>query len=143
VIKLAHVCIESSDLEATERYYACLGLRRQFEFRNRQGMLVGYYLRFDDRSFIEVIRVEAVRQEGAVRHFAIEADDLDAVRQRLIAAGFDASERRLEGDHAWMVTSRDPNGVYIEVQQYSAASLQLRGGVCTVDYVPRPRAAPA
>jgi hypothetical protein len=40
MIKLAHVCIESADLEATERYYACLGLARQFEFRNPQGLLV-------------------------------------------------------------------------------------------------------
>ena len=31
---LAHVCIESRDLEATEKFYRVLGLERQFEFRN-------------------------------------------------------------------------------------------------------------
>lgn len=139
--KLAHVCIESADLDATERFYGCLGLRRQFEFRNAQGLLVGYYLRFDDQTFIEVIHVEAVREEGAVRHFAIETDDVAALRQRLLAAGFDASEPRLAGDHAWMVSLRDPNGIFIELQQYTARSLQLRGGTCLVDYVPRPRGA--
>ena len=140
MIKLAHVCIESADLEATERFYECLGLRRQFEFRNPAGLLIGYYLKFDDQTFLEVIRVEQVRAEGAVRHFAIECDDVAALRARLAAAGFDASERRLGEDHTWMVTCRDPNGVFIELHQYGPDSMQQHGGVCLIDYVPRPRA---
>jgi len=136
--KLAHVCIESADLEATERFYACLGLRRQFEFRNRAGLPIGYYLKFDDRTYLEVIRVEQVRDEGAVRHFAIEADDLEALRAQLLAAGFAASERHLGEDHTWMVTCRDPNGVFVELHQYGERSMQLEGGVCVLDYVPRP-----
>lgn len=140
MIKLAHVCIESADLDATERYYGCLGLRRQFEFRNPAGLLIGYYLKFDDRTFLEVIRVQSVRAEGAVRHFAIESDDIGALRERLIAAGFAASERRLGEDHTWMVTSRDPNGVFIELHQYDQKSMQQHGGVCLIDYVPRPAA---
>jgi catechol 2,3-dioxygenase-like lactoylglutathione lyase family enzyme len=140
MIKLAHVCIESADLDATERFYECLGLRRQFEFRNPAGLLVGYYLKFDDETFLEVIRVEAVRAEGTVRHFAIESDDVSALRARLLAAGFEAGEKRLGADHTWMVTCRDPNGVFIELHQYDARSMQRHGGVCLVDYVPRPRA---
>jgi len=140
VIKLAHVCIESADLDATERFYGCLGLRRQFEFRNPAGLLIGYYLKFDDETFLEVIRVEAVRDEGAVRHFAIESDDIEGLRQRLLAAGFAASERRLGGDATWMVTCRDPNNVFIELHQYDEQSMQQHGGVCVIDYVPRPRA---
>lgn len=139
MIKLAHVCIESADLEATERFYECLGLRRQFDFRNPAGLLVGYYLRFDDETFLEVIRVEAVRPEGAVRHFAIESDDIAALRARLLAAGFAAAEKRLGGDHTWMVTCRDPNGVLIELHEYDDRSMQRHGGTCVVDYVPRPR----
>jgi glyoxylase I family protein len=141
VIKLAHVCIESADLDATERFYACLGLRRQFDFRNPAGLLVGYYLRFDDETFLEVIRVEGVRAEGAVRHFAIESDDVEGLRGRLLAAGFEAGKKRLGGDHTWMVTCRDPSGVFIELHQYDARSMQRHGGVCVVDYVPRPRTA--
>jgi catechol 2,3-dioxygenase-like lactoylglutathione lyase family enzyme len=44
--KLAHVCIESNDLQATEAFYRVLGLERRFEFRNLQGELVGFYLAF-------------------------------------------------------------------------------------------------
>jgi catechol 2,3-dioxygenase-like lactoylglutathione lyase family enzyme len=135
--KLAHVCIESADLDATERYYECLGLRRQFEFRNNAGLLVGYYLKFDNDTFIEVIRVQRVRPEGGVRHFAIEADDVAALRDALIAAGFEASDKRLGEDNTWMVTTRDPNGIFIELHQYDTQSMQQHGGTCRVDYEPR------
>jgi len=138
--RLAHVCIESADLDATERFYACLGLRRRFEFRNPRGLLIGFYLQFADRSFIEVIRVEEARCEGAVRHFAIESDDVGALRTKLLEAGFDAGEKRLGEDHTWVVTCRDPNGVFIELHEYGPDSMQLNGGVCLIDYNPRPRA---
>ena len=135
--KLAHVCIESADLEATERFYACLGLRRQFEFRNPSGLLIGYYLKFDNETFIEVIRVKRVRPEGAVRHFAIESEDIDALRMGLLAAGFEASDKRLGEDNTWMVTTHDPNGVFIELHEYDTNSMQQQGGVCVIDYEPR------
>jgi catechol 2,3-dioxygenase-like lactoylglutathione lyase family enzyme len=138
MIKLAHVCIESADLEETERFYTCLGLQRQFEFRNLQDLLIGYYLRFDDQTFLEVIRVCASRPEGGVRHFAVESDDIESLRARLLAAGYEASERRLGGDHTWMVTCRDPNGVFIELHQYDRLSMQQHGGTCVIDYQPRP-----
>jgi catechol 2,3-dioxygenase-like lactoylglutathione lyase family enzyme len=137
VIKLAHVCIESADLQATEAFYACLGLQRQFEFRNLAGLLIGYYLKFDDETFLEVIRVERVRDEGAVRHFAIESDDVEELRRKLIDAGFDATGKRLGEDHTWMVTCRDPNGIFIELHEYGARSMQRHGGICLIDYVPR------
>lgn len=135
--KLAHVCIESADLEATERYYECLGLRRQFDFRNKAGLLVGYYLKFDNETFIEVIRVQRVRPEGGVRHFAIESNDVEALRERLIAAGFEASDKRLGEDNTWMVTTHDPNDIFIELHQYDTQSMQQHGGTCVVDYEPR------
>ena len=137
MLKLAHVCIESADLDATKRYYECLGLRRQFEFRNKSGVLVGFYLKFDNETFIEVIRVQRVRPEGGVRHFAIEADDVEALRERLIAAGFEASDKRLGEDNTWMVTTHDPNGIFIELHQYDTQSMQQHGGTCVVDYEPR------
>ena len=80
---LAHVCIEVRDLEATEAFYNVLGLRRQFEFRNLQGELVGFYLAFPNRTYIEVIKVPTAGGEGNIRHFAIEVDDVDGLYQGL------------------------------------------------------------
>lgn len=136
MIKLAHVCIETSDLAATERFYACLGLGKQFEFRNRENMLVGFYLKFDNLTFLEVILVRQIRKEGTIRHFAMECENVDEARNALLAAGYEASEKHLGEDNTYMVTCKDPNGVFIELHQYDRKSMQLIGGTCIVDYTP-------
>ena len=134
--KLAHVCIESNDLEGTEAFYRVLGLERRFEFRNLQGELVGFYLAFADQTFIEVIRTNKPGPEGIIRHFAIEVDDIDEVYSRLQKHAISVTEKQQAKDHLWMITCRDPNGIFIELQQYTAQSMQLVGGVCEVDYQP-------
>ncbi len=136
MIKLAHVCIESSDLDATERFYSLLGMSRQFDFRNFQGEPIGYYLHFGDRSFLEVVRVASVKPEGRVMHFAIETTEIDALRGRLAHAGYNPTEKELGADQTWVVTCRDPSGIFIELQQYAENSMQLRGGICLIDYTP-------
>ncbi len=133
---LAHVCIESKDLEATEQFYRVLGLNRQFEFRNKQNELVGFYLAFGNGTYIEVIKNNNVRGEGVVRHFAMEVDNVDEAYEELIKAGYGATKKELAGDHNWMITCNDPNGVFIELQQYTVKSMQRVGGICEVDYQP-------
>jgi len=135
-VRLAHVCIETADLDATENFYALLGMRRRFEFRNRSGALVGFYLAFDNLTFIEVIEVRDPAPVGRLRHFAIEVDDVDDARARLAAGGIEVSEKRLARDRQWMITCNDPNGIFIELQQYTEDSMQRVGGVCEVDYDP-------
>lgn len=134
--KLAHVCIETSDLKITEAFYRVLGLERQFEFRNLQGELVGFYLAFGNRTFIEVIKTSKPKSEGVIKHFAIEVEDIDEAYKVLVESGIDVSEKELAKDHLWMITVTDPNGIFIELQQYTADSMQLVGGVCEVDYQP-------
>jgi catechol 2,3-dioxygenase-like lactoylglutathione lyase family enzyme len=134
---LAHVCIETADLARTEAFYAVLGLTRRYEFRNQHDDLVGFYLAFPgSATYIEVIKVREPRRTGVVRHFAIEADDVEAVHERLVAAGIAAEKPVLEKDRTLMITCHDPNGVFIEIQQYTHESMQTRGGVCRVDYTP-------
>ena len=65
--KLAHVCIESMDLRATEDFYALLGMQRRFEFRNQDDELVGFYLAFDNQTYIEVRRIRMRRRTSRVR----------------------------------------------------------------------------
>lgn len=135
--RLAHVCIETDDLERCEAFYAVLGLARRYEFRNRQDELVGFYLAFPgSATYVEVIKVLKPRKTGVVRHFAIEVDDVEAAREGLIAAGIETGEPVLEKDRTMMITCHDPNGIFIEIQQYTDESMQTRGGVCRVDYTP-------
>ncbi len=134
--KLAHVCIETQDLDKTESFYRGLGLRRQFDFRNKDGLLVGFYLAFENESFVEVVLNRKPQDEGVIKHFAIEADDIDAAREIAISAGIDVSEKKFSADRLWMFTCHDPNGIFIEVMQYTDDSMQRVGGVCEVDYTP-------
>ncbi|MDX1404061.1 MAG: VOC family protein [Woeseiaceae bacterium] len=134
--KLAHVCIETDDLDKTEKFYEAIGLERRFEFRNLEDELVGFYLAFDDNSYIEVIKTGKPKPEGNVRHFAIEVEDVDDIHEKLTAAGATVSDKEFCKDRIWMVTCRDPNGIFIEFQQYTSDSMQLKGGVCEVDYTP-------
>ena len=83
VVRLAHVCIESADLAATESFYASLGITRKFEFRNMQNELIGMYLDFGNDTYFEIIKVREPRSEGIIRHFAIEVEDVEAVREVL------------------------------------------------------------
>ena len=77
VVRLAHVCFESDDLDATEAFYKTLGIRKRFEFRNLQDELVGYYLAFGNQTYIEVIKTGEPAKPGLIRHFAIEVDSVD------------------------------------------------------------------
>ena len=135
-IGLAHVCIESRDLEATEQFYRVLGLIRQFDFQNKQGELVGYYLAFPNETFIEVIKNNNAGGDGIIKHFAMEVDDVDAAHGKLRDAGYEVTDKKLAGDNNWMITCHDPNGIFIELQQYTGNSMQRVGGVCEVDYQP-------
>lgn len=134
---LAHVCIETGELERTEAFYAVLGLERRYEFRNQHDDLVGFYLAFPgSQTYIEVIKVHEPRATGAVRHFAIEVDDVRAAREALLGAGVETGDAVLERDRTMMITCHDPNGIFIEIQEYTPESMQTQGGVCRVDYVP-------
>lgn len=134
--KLAHVCIEAADLERTEKFYQVIGMTRQFEFRNKKSELVGMYLAFDDNTFIEVIKVKKPREEGAVRHFAIEVEDVDAMSAKLTAQDIAVTPKMLGSDKTLMVTTHDPNGIFVEFHQYTGDSMQQHGGVAIVDYEP-------
>ncbi len=135
-VRLAHVCFESEDLDATEAFYNLLGITKRFEFRNQQDELVGYYLAFDNRTYIEVIKTGGLADPGRVRHFAIEVDSVDDAYERLKNGNIEVTAKTLAGDNTWMITCHDPNGIFIELQEYTNESMQLVGGRCEVDYRP-------
>lgn len=136
LVRLAHVCIETVDLAASETFYRHLGARRRFEFRNPEGLLIGMYMHFGQDSYIELVLVATPRPEGAVNHFALQVEDIDAAYGTLHEAGIEVTRKELGVDHTWMITCRDPNGIFIELHQYTDQSLQRRGGACCIDYTP-------
>ena len=136
LVRLAHVCVETSKLSATEAFYSSLGAQRRFEFRNLQNDLIGMYMVFGENSFIELVKISGARPDGKIAHFALEVDDIDAARKSLLEQGVDVSEKKLGGDKTWMITCHDPNGIFVELHQYTASSMQHHGGTCVIDYTP-------
>ena len=75
--RLAHICINATDLNETLRFYTeVLGLEKGFEFE-RNGKLFGYYVKLGDASFIEVFQgdpgeignIKTAAREKQRRHF--------------------------------------------------------------------------
>lgn len=134
VKQLAHACVLTSNLAATRRFYeGVLGLPVQFEFV-RQGRPYGYYFRCGADTFIEVF-ASGAKPGGGLDHLCFEVPDLDALIARLAAEGVPLTKpKTLGADHSWQCWCADPNGVRLEFQQYTAASLQRAGGICVVDW---------
>ncbi|MDZ7808468.1 MAG: VOC family protein [Gracilimonas sp.] len=133
IIRLAHICIHTQDLNETERFFCdVLGLDKGFEFV-KDGALFGFYIKAGADSFIEVFKGDS-RKVGNIDHIALETDDIDRVISKLRENGFDATDKELGGDKTWQSWTKDPNGVRIEFHQYTNESLQFRGGVCQVDW---------
>lgn len=131
--QLAHICIYSSDLEETARFYCeALGFEKGFEFI-KDGALFGYYVKLGNNTFIEVFKGDP-SEVGNINHIAIQTDDIDSVIVRVKEHGYDIGRKSLGADHSWQVWTTDPNGVRIEFHQYTEQSLQLTGGTCLVDW---------
>ena len=131
--QLAHVCIHSPDLAATEKFYVeTLGLGKGFAFM-KDGSVFGFYVNLGASTFLEVFEGEKA-QEGSIKHMALEVDDIDQVIAALRENGFAATDKKLGADNSWQCWTEDPSGVQIEFHQYTGTSLQLTGGVCEVDW---------
>lgn len=131
--QLAHICIHSESLSETLRFYQeGLGLEKGFEFI-RDGELFGFYLKFGGNTFIEVFSGKS-GEPGNIGHFALEVSSIDAVLERVKAAGYEVGEKKMGADHSWQAWLTDPSGVRIELHEYTAESLQLNGGTCHVNW---------
>jgi catechol 2,3-dioxygenase-like lactoylglutathione lyase family enzyme len=131
--QLAHICIRSTDLARTEAFYVeGLGMERFFDFE-RRGELFGFYLKAGANTFIEVFKGEP-GEPGNINHVALEVSDMDALLERLRAKGFSHTEKKLGADQSWQAWLEDPNGVRIELHEYTADSSQLTRRTCVVDW---------
>ncbi|MBN2628486.1 MAG: VOC family protein [Spirochaetales bacterium] len=132
---LAHVCIETGDLEKTREFYCdILGLQRQFDFQ-KEGKLFGYYLKICEGNYLEIFPASSLPEgRNPLKHFCLETGNIDVVIRSLEENGIEHSEKKLGADNSWQVWCRDPSGVDIEFHQYTPQSLQLLGGVCNVNW---------
>ncbi|MBN1562442.1 MAG: VOC family protein [Anaerolineae bacterium] len=134
--RLAHLNIISTDLAASEHFYCTiLGLEKAFEF-HKEGELFGFYIKTGDMTFIEIFTSdEAAKVERPlIHHLCLETDDLDAVIASVRAQGGAITDKKRGTDQSWQAWTTDPNGVAIEIMQYTEDSSQYTGRDCIVNW---------
>lgn len=118
---IAHLCIRVADLEQTARFYCDgLGLKKAFDFI-RDGKVIGFYLHVGNGNYLEIFQREPVEAgPSPIDHLCLETDSIDEVNARLSAAGYAVGEKKMGADHAWQAWLTDPDGVRIELHEYTA-----------------------
>jgi lactoylglutathione lyase/glyoxylase I family protein len=132
---LAHICILTKNLDETERFYCSgLGLTKKFNFI-REGRVFGYYLQINDANFIEVFQADADSSAGEppIKHFCLEVENIDTAIVTLRNRGIHVTDKKLGADHSWQAWLADPNGIRIELHQYTGKSSQVLGSDCVIE----------
>ena len=135
VRQVAHVCILAADLGETRDFYArVLGLAVKFEFL-RDGRPLGFYLDAGGRTNIEVFeRSDVAAPAARIDHLCLEVEDIDAAIAHVRGAGVAITDKKFGVDETWQAWVTDPNGVRIELFQYTERSAQFVGGDRVADW---------
>jgi catechol 2,3-dioxygenase-like lactoylglutathione lyase family enzyme len=136
--QVAHACIFAHDLAATEKFYRdVFGIPTAFTFM-RGDERIGYYLDLGGRSFIEVFSKagSSFEETNQINHICLETEDMDALLAHVRAQGIVITDKKRGVDGTWQAWTKDPNGVKLEIFEYTGDSLQFKphGGVCQVNW---------
>lgn len=130
VNQVAHVCIFAKDIDETRAFYEnVLGMKTAFNF-TRDGRIFGFYLHAGGRSHIEVFENAEAEYSGKnqINHMCLEVENMDAAVAHITAQGVEASPKANGCDDTWQSWITDPNGVRIELFEYTDKSAQFVGG---------------
>ena len=136
--QVAHACIFAHDLEKTANFYRdALGIEKAFDFKRGEDW-IGFYMDLGGRTFIEVFRKGESRfaETDQINHICLETEDLDGLIAHVRTQGVDITDKKLGADGTWQAWTKDPNGVKLEIFQYTDESMQFapKGGVCQVNW---------
>lgn len=136
VSQLAHVCIFAHDLEATRSFYRdVLAMDTRFNFLC-DGRIFGFYLDCGGRSHVEVFEKNeaSYSDRNQINHFCLEVEDIDAAIAHIRSKGVAVTPKKLACDDTYQAWITDPNGVRIELFEYTAKSAQFAGGDRVADW---------
>lgn len=136
-LSLAHLCIYTKDLEATRKFYCDgLGMKKVFDFTHN-GALYGFYLEMSKGNYIEVFLSDDLESEsnGPMRHLCLETENITGAKETISKAGIETTEIKKGCDNTFQFWFKDPNGIDIELHQYTSESSQLTGKNCEVDWL--------
>ena len=134
--RIAHVCLNVKDLDASIDFYTKLGFTKCFAF-TKNGGLFGAYLEFGGGNFIELFK-DTHRGAGAARgrlaHFCLETPDINATIESLSSRGIEHTPKKLGSDHTYQIWLKDPDGNDFEIHQYTRESSQITGKDVEADW---------
>jgi catechol 2,3-dioxygenase-like lactoylglutathione lyase family enzyme len=135
ITRLAHVCLNVQDLQRSIAYYTSLGFKPCFDF-TRKGKPFGIYLEIAPNQYLEMFEDPCMGKpvNTGLAHFCLESEDLDALMQDLVKRGIPFTPRKLGCDHTYQIWLEDPDGNKFEIHQYTAKSLQTKGGSVEADW---------
>ncbi len=124
IVRLSHVCLNSSDLLRTESFYCgILQFKKVHEFINAAGERYGFILAAGNGTFVEFFRAppSAAGMEGdrTFRHFCFQVGDIEAVAGEFRRHGFDVSVTIGRTDRVPQFWVHDPDGTAVEFHEYS------------------------
>ncbi|MCB1516056.1 MAG: VOC family protein [Hyphomicrobiaceae bacterium] len=129
VKQVAHVCIFAHDIDETAAWYQkTLGFEKRFNF-TRDGKVFGYYLDAGGRTFLEVFHKDAssFSEDNQINHICYEVSNMDDAIAHIRAQGVEARDKSIGCDDTWQSWITDPNGVKIELFEYTDQSAQFVG----------------
>ena len=129
VRQIAHVCIFTRDLKATEDFWSgVLGLPVAFRFE-RNGAPHGFYLAAGATTYIEVFERPAstYADTNNINHICLEVHSLDDAIAAIRARGVAVTDKKVGVDDTWQAWTTDPNGVKIELSSTPAAARFVGG----------------
>jgi lactoylglutathione lyase/glyoxylase I family protein len=129
VKQIAHVCIFAHDIDATADWYRkVLGFEKIFNF-TRDGKVFGYYLNAGGDTHVEVFHKDESEfsEKNQINHICFEVIDMDEALIHIRAQGVAARDKSKGCDDTWQSWIADPNGVKIELFEYTGQSAQFVG----------------
>ncbi|WP_288559866.1 VOC family protein [uncultured Victivallis sp.] len=136
VTGIAHICIRTRDLAAARRFYCeGLGCKPGFEFL-RDGQLVGFYLKLGGQNFLEFFKADGQQppaENCSFGHLCLEVDSIEETAETLKAVGAEVTARTMGKDHSYQAWTTAPDGIRIELHEYTARSCQRTGAACILD----------
>lgn len=136
VKQVAHVCIFAQDIDETKAFYKnVLGMEPVFHFL-RDGKIFGFYLDAGGRSHIEVFQNDnaAYADKHNINHLCLEVENLENAVAHIKAQNIEVTAIKKACDDTYQAWIADPNGVKIELFEYTDKSAQFVGGDRVADW---------
>jgi len=125
-IRINHVGIWAKDWDETLNFYTkTLGFKEAFTFKDKDGNVTTSYVQMNKENFLEIARATPERPAG-LNHIGIWVDDIKATVASLRRRGVKVDDPRAGNSKAPLTNVVDPNGVRLELLEYTPESSQKK-----------------